>query len=117
MKIILAFLFLSTFICSQNVEIRDELKKYFDEYNLDGCFVLYNLNNDSYIKYNPDRCSERFIPASTFKIFNNQNHKYTLRAKTGWGIRFNDNVGWFVGYVETKDNIYFFCNEPRDKKS
>ena len=28
------------------------------------------MNKDEYLKYNPERCANRFIPASTFKIFN-----------------------------------------------
>ena len=35
-----------------------------------GAFVLYDLNNDHYLRYNPERCAERFLPASTFKILN-----------------------------------------------
>lgn len=31
---------------------------------------------------------------------------YVLRAKTGW----SGQVGWFVGYVERKENVYFFAN-------
>lgn len=230
MKTIIIFILLSAIIFPQKEETRNDLKKFFDEYQHDGCFVLYDLNNDSYIKYNPERCGERFIPASTFKIFNslaalesgavkdetqiikwdgkkrfidewnqdlnlrdaykysavwvyqelarrigyermkafiNENHygnenieggidlfwlegdlrispdeqieflkklflnkvkfsqrninivkkimvydqtdNYTLRAKTGWGIRFKNNIGWFVGYVESKSNVYFFA--------
>lgn len=36
----------------------------------EGCFVLYDLKRDRYIRYNSQRCQQRFIPASTFKIFN-----------------------------------------------
>jgi len=32
--------------------------------------VLYDLNGNRYIRYNPERCAERFLPASTFKIIN-----------------------------------------------
>jgi beta-lactamase class D len=35
---------------------------------------------------------------------------YTLRGKTGWGVNGTTDIGWFVGYVETKGNVYFFCN-------
>ena len=234
--ILLIFLFVVN-IFSQEVIERNDLKKFFDEYNHEGCFVLYDLKKDEYIKYNPERCAERFIPASTFKIFNslaalesgvikdeneiikwdgvkrsydmwnqdlnlalafkysavwfyqelarrigeermqeyvNQNHygnedisggidvfwlqggirispdeqieflkkiynnetafskrsidilkkimiyeqtdKYTLRAKTGWGIRFENQVGWFVGYVEKGDDIYFFATNLESKE-
>ena len=213
------------------------MKKYFDEYNHIGCFVLYDLKNDSYIKYNPARCDSEFIPASTFKIFNSlaalesgaikdeyeiiqwdsvkrfydmwnqdlnlsqaikysavwfyqelarrigeekmkeyitlnhygnkditggidlfwlegglrispdeqieflktvysykttfsrrsvdilkkiiiydQTDDYTLRAKTGWGIRFEQQVGWFVGYVEKGDDVYFFVTNFETKE-
>ena len=34
---------------------------------------------------------------------------YTLRGKTGWGDLEGKNFGWFVGYLERKDNVYFFA--------
>lgn len=46
------------------------LEKNFQEAKSDGCFVLYDLKRDRYIRYNSNRCQKRFIPASTFKIFN-----------------------------------------------
>ena len=36
----------------------------------EGCFILYDLKRDRYIRYNSQHCQKRFIPASTFKIFN-----------------------------------------------
>jgi beta-lactamase class D len=35
-----------------------------------GAFVLYDLKNDRYIRYNEARCRTRFSPKSTFKIPN-----------------------------------------------
>jgi len=35
-----------------------------------GAFVVYDLKNDKYIRYNEARCRERFSPKSTFKIPN-----------------------------------------------
>lgn len=35
-----------------------------------SAFVLYDLNNNHYIRYNEARCSQRFSPKSTFKIPN-----------------------------------------------
>ena len=46
------------------------LDKNFQEAKSEGCFILYDLKRDRYIRYNPKRCQKRFIPASTFKIFN-----------------------------------------------
>lgn len=37
----------------------------------------------------------------------NQDGNYTIRGKTGASIA--DNVGWFVGWVETKDNAKIFA--------
>lgn len=33
----------------------------------------------------------------------------TYRDKTGWTRRKGTDIGWWVGYVETKDNAYFFA--------
>ena len=233
----LILFFSITTLFPQTVEERKDLKKYFDEYNHTGCFVLFDLKNDKYVKYNPEVISERFIPASTFKIFNtlvgletgaikdekeimkwdgekrmydmwNQdldltnafkysavwfyqelarrigeekmqyyitlNHygnenisggidrfwldgelrisadeqieflkkifrnevkfsqrsidilkkimiyektdQYIIRAKTGWALRVKDQVGWFVGYVEKEDNVYFFALNIQTEK-
>jgi beta-lactamase class D len=48
--------------------VKPELEKNFQGYK--GAFVLYDLNGNQYIRYNPERCAEQFIPASTFKIMN-----------------------------------------------
>lgn len=34
---------------------------------------------------------------------------YTLRAKTGWTREGGKDTGWWVGYVERRDNVYFFA--------
>lgn len=204
--------------------------KYFDSCKVTGSFVLYNNNDSSFFEIDAQRCKERFIPASTFKIFNSlvaletgvikdqntvikwdsversvkswnqdldmkQAFKYSvvwfyqemarrigeekmkyylkkshygnmdmgggidkfwltgnlrisqgeqieflkelydnklpfsaktmgtvkeimlmedtlgykLRAKTGWGQKDSLNIGWYVGWVETKNNVYFFA--------
>jgi beta-lactamase class D len=35
-----------------------------------GAFVLYDMNTNHYVRYNVERCRERFSPKSTFKIPN-----------------------------------------------
>lgn len=47
-------------------EIKPELAQYFEGF--DGAFVLYDLKGNRYVRYNPQRCEERLLPASTFKI-------------------------------------------------
>ncbi|ANV91270.1 MULTISPECIES: penicillin-binding transpeptidase domain-containing protein [unclassified Picosynechococcus] len=47
---------------------------------------------------------------------------YTIRAKTGWfgfGNPGVQNIGWYVGYAERGDDVYFFAtnidiNSPQD---
>lgn len=64
-------LFLGVFSsCTNSVEEKPELKKYFDEYQVDGCFLLYNVNTKNYSAYNNERAKLGFLPASTFKIPN-----------------------------------------------
>ncbi|MBI5032876.1 MAG: class D beta-lactamase [Chloroflexi bacterium] len=58
----------STTTAVPSAEVRPELARHFQGF--DGAFVLYDLNGNRYMRYNPERCAERFIPASTFKIMN-----------------------------------------------
>jgi len=45
-----------------------DLKRHFDKFRVDGCFVLYNQFDNEYIRYNSNLCDSGYIPASTFKI-------------------------------------------------
>ena len=38
-----------------------------------------------------------------------QNQNYTIRSKTGWTMADEINTGWWVGYVEKQNEIYFFA--------
>lgn len=55
-----------------NARIKDhkEWKAVFDEYNVDGCFEMYDNNKEIAHYYNKERCATRYTPASTFKILN-----------------------------------------------
>jgi beta-lactamase class D len=37
-------------------------------------------------------------------------NSYIMRAKTGWSHQAGNEIGWYVGYIETKDNVYYFSN-------
>jgi len=46
---------------------------------------------------------------------------YVVRAKTGTVARMTPNTGWYVGYVETADDVWFFAanidmNGPEQSK-
>lgn len=34
---------------------------------------------------------------------------FIIRAKTGWATRMKPKVGWYIGYVETKEDVWFFA--------
>ncbi|HEY0667747.1 MAG TPA: penicillin-binding transpeptidase domain-containing protein [Sphingobacteriaceae bacterium] len=37
------------------------------------------------------------------------NSDFTYRDKTGWTTKDGQDIGWWVGYLQTKNNIYFFA--------
>lgn len=53
-----------------NVKEEKNWEKYFAAYKVEGCFMLYDNSKGLFKVYNLDRAKERFLPASTFKIFN-----------------------------------------------
>lgn len=215
---------------SKKSTVRNDFKKYYDQFGVEGSFVLYNQNVDNYTFYNREQFDRPFSPASTFKICNSligletgvindenfvipwdsikrneiwdKDHDlktafanstvwyyqelarrvggaqmkywldqchygnadtsggidqfwltgglritphqqidflrelyhnklpfsqrsmdivkkimvvkdtstYIIRAKTGWGMEGDKDVGWYVGYIETPDNVYYFAN-------
>ena len=47
-----------------------------------------------------------------------QTPNYILRAKTGWATNQTPYIGWYVGYLEQNDNVYFFATNldtPEEK--
>jgi beta-lactamase class D len=231
--LLLTIIVLGLFACKgqQPSETRIDFKKFYDDYNVEGSFVLYDQSEAKYTFYNESQFKQQFSPASTFKICNSligletgviknenfvipwdsvvrripvwnqdQNLKsafknstvwyyqelarrvggermkywldkanygnadtsggidkfwltgglritpeqqinflrrlhdnnlpfsqrsmdivknimivrdtlgFIVRAKTGWGDQDNLNIGWYVGYVQTKDNVYYFVN-------
>ena len=57
--------------CTVNKAKTDNsLKKYFDDNNVDGCFTLLNNADGEITVYNMTLDTQRFSPASTFKIVN-----------------------------------------------
>ena len=45
-----------------------------------------------------------------------ENPQFTIRAKTGWAMRTDPQQGWYVGYVETKEQIWFFATNLEIRK-
>lgn len=47
-----------------------DIASYFTKDSLVGSFILYDLESDTTFEYNSERNDRRFLPASTFKVFN-----------------------------------------------
>lgn len=75
--------------CTDSVREQPEFERYFREHHVEGSFLLYDLQNDAYTCYNPDRCKEGFTPASTFKIFNS-----LVALETGAVKDENEIISW-----------------------
>lgn len=62
-----------TWVSCAETRIKDhpEWMQYFTRYGIkDGCFMLRDHTHETIHYYNKERCTSRFLPASTFKIFN-----------------------------------------------
>ncbi len=69
--LLFTFYFLFFTSCSVNkAKTDDSLKKYFDENKVDGCFTMLNNADGEITVYNMKLDTQRFSPASTFKIVN-----------------------------------------------
>jgi beta-lactamase class D len=44
-----------------------------------------------------------------------ETEEYIIRAKTGWALRVEGQVGWFVGYIEKGNDVYFFAINVQSK--
>jgi beta-lactamase class D len=54
----------------QRTEVRNDFKMYYDQFEVEGSFVLYDPQADKCIFYNQNQYEQFFSPASTFKICN-----------------------------------------------
>jgi beta-lactamase class D len=75
---------LTAFCCSSTIGVSERKKQnfkspvtprqdwghFFKELNIDGTFVLYDVQKDEYSAYQPELAQKKYLPASTFKIFN-----------------------------------------------
>jgi beta-lactamase class D len=53
--------------------------------------------------------SKRNIDIVKKVMITEQTEDYTIRAKTGWTRENNANIGWWVGYIETKKGTFIFA--------
>jgi beta-lactamase class D len=58
-------------VCPSGATVEDpDLAQFFDAWRVTGTFVLLDTEKQACIRFNPERARIRFLPASTFKIFN-----------------------------------------------
>jgi len=72
-----------------NWQERPDFGKYFQQAGVKGTFLLYDLKKNQYLVYNAKRANTRYVPASTFKIFNS-----LVALKTGVVKDENEVIKW-----------------------
>lgn len=55
-------------------------------------------------------CAEKNMKQVKEMMLLEKNEKYTLYGKTGWAMNGNKDLGWFVGFIETNNNVFYFAN-------
>lgn len=79
---------------------------------LDGSLQISAMEQVDFLK----KIYHRTLPfsESSYEILKDimtieKTSEYTLRAKSGWAARMDPQIGWFVGYFETTNNLWFFA--------
>jgi beta-lactamase class D len=65
-------------------------------------FLIKFYNNDLPIDINTTNQMKRLMVIDSTA-------DYVISGKTGWSIRNGNNNGWFVGYLEKGEDVYFFA--------
>lgn len=69
-KIIFILLFILVAGTNTTCSNQNNHEKYYNKYHVTGSFLFYDLKKDAFIRFNPARTRQGFLPASTFKIVN-----------------------------------------------
>lgn len=100
-----------------------ELREPFEEttFWLDDSLAISAIEQVEFLK----KVYQRTLPfsASSYETLRQimlveQSPSFTIRAKTGWATRVTPQIGWYVGYVETLNDVWLFATnlEVRDEK-
>jgi beta-lactamase class D len=77
-----------------------------------GAFAISPISQVKFIKKLYDEklpFSKRNIEIVKRVMITEQNENYTIHSKTGWTRDNGVNIGWWVGYLEIKNDVYFFA--------
>jgi beta-lactamase class D len=83
-----------------------------DLFWLQGGLKMTALEQVQFVErlYNNDLpFSQRTMDGVKESMINEENEEFILRAKTGWAIRTEPGTGWWVGYVERGEKVYYFA--------
>lgn len=61
--------------------------------------------------------SKRNVDILKSVMINEKTEDHTLLAKTGWTRANDQDLGWWVGYVEKKNNAFFFATRVSKKRA
>src|SRR4030095_6351654 len=94
-----------------------------DKFWLTGALRISQAEQISFLQrlYNEELpVSKRSMEITKKVILLEDTLDYKLRAKTGWGDMGSLSIGWFVGWIEKGNNVYFFATNiksPDPKES
>ena len=96
---------------NQNIGSKEDI----DQFWLDGKLRITPQKQIQFLHrlYNNELpFSERSVSLVKDIMINEKTPDYTIRGKTGWfgfGSDIKPNIGWYVGYLEKGNNVYFFA--------
>lgn len=83
-----------------------------------GNFEISPLNQIDFLKklYKEDLPFSKITMKKVKEIMiSEKTENYIIRDKTGWTKKDGVDIGWYVGYLQTTDNIYFFATRLTKK--
>nr|6PQI_A Chain A, Class D Carbapenemase OXA-48 [Klebsiella pneumoniae]6PQI_B Chain B, Class D Carbapenemase OXA-48 [Klebsiella pneumoniae]6PQI_C Chain C, Class D Carbapenemase OXA-48 [Klebsiella pneumoniae]6PQI_D Chain D, Class D Carbapenemase OXA-48 [Klebsiella pneumoniae]6PSG_A Chain A, Class D Carbapenemase OXA-48 [Klebsiella pneumoniae]6PSG_B Chain B, Class D Carbapenemase OXA-48 [Klebsiella pneumoniae]6PSG_C Chain C, Class D Carbapenemase OXA-48 [Klebsiella pneumoniae]6PSG_D Chain D, Class D len=83
-----------------------------DSFWLDGGIRISATEQISFLRklyHNKLHVSERSQRIVKQAMLTEANGDYIIRAKTGYSTRIEPKIGWWVGWVELDDNVWFFA--------
>ena len=100
LSLVMLFFLMPTFSFATEIQWIDnqEIEEIFKAAGVTGTFVLYDPDKDMFTGYNQSRATERFYPASTFKLANSL-------------------IGLSTGAVKNVDEILPYGGKPQDIKA
>lgn len=83
-----------------------------DSFWLDGVIRISAIEQINFLHklyHNKIHASERSQRIVKQAMLTEANGDYIIRAKTGYAVRAEPSIGWWVGWVELDDNVWFFA--------